>query len=117
MRVSDLAVELDAAECRLWFIQQITELEQTDDALRTRLGIRAGLFVQVFFSETTGRFSLALIQEGQRLYGWDREHGQWHCHPYQAPSRHEPMLEGVSSRPLFQFLAEVERILLAHDLL
>jgi len=117
MRIRDLALELEEAERRFWFIQQITELEQTDDALRARLEIRSGLFVQVFLSETTGRFSLALIQQGQRLYGRDREHGEWHCHPYEAPSQHEPMPEGVSPRPLLQFLAEVERILLVHELL
>jgi hypothetical protein len=50
-----------------------------------RLIIGESLFVQAFLSEATGRFSLALIQGRERLYGRDREGGVWHLHPLRCP--------------------------------
>jgi len=116
MKIADLLAEAYEAEQRLWFIQRISNLEQTDDMLKARLDIRAGLFVQVFFSESSGRFQMALVREGRRLYGRDNEGGGWHIHPYGSPEQHTPASEETSPRPLLKFLAEVERLLLANDL-
>ncbi len=116
MRVNDLLLELYRVESQTWFIRRISNLDITDDALRARLEIGEGLFVQIFLSERSGRFSMALIQGNQRLYGRDREYGTWHRHPFHDPSTHELTPEGVSPRPLQQFIAEVEEILLKHGL-
>ena len=89
----------------------------TDDALRARLAISEGLFIQVFPSDTTGRCSFALVQGNQRVYGRDREGGTWHRHPYQDPSRHELTPQGISPHPLRQFMTEVEEILVTAELI
>jgi hypothetical protein len=115
MNIDDLLTELAESEPRLWFIQR-SEIEQTDKAIRLRLFINEALFVQVFLSVITGRFSLALIQSRERLYGRDREGGAWHLHPFEAPKSHRPTPEGISHRPLVQFLAEVEELLIENDL-
>jgi hypothetical protein len=117
MTISDLRQELREAEQRLWFIQQIVEPEELDDAVKARLDIRENLFVQVFFSETTGRTSFALVLGTQRIFGRDCEQGQWHEHPYAGPPVHQPVPEGMSPRPLLQFLVDVERILIDNDLI
>jgi len=117
MRLNGLLRDIHEAERRFWFIQQIQEIDETDDAVKARLQIQVGLFVQVFFSEQSGRFSLALIQGNQRIYGRDREFGTWHLHPYESPEHHDPVPEGMSPQPLFQFLAEVEQIIIENELI
>lgn len=117
MHIADLLLELHKVEHQAWFVREIAELDLTDDALRVRLDVGEGLVVQVFLSETTGRCSFALVQGNQRIYGRDRENGAWHRHPYQEPSSHELTPEGVSPYPLRQFLAEVQEILLIHELI
>jgi hypothetical protein len=37
--------------------------------------------------------------------------------PFEQPERHEPTPEGMSARPLTQFMEEVEEILIANDLI
>jgi hypothetical protein len=63
------------------------------------------------------RVWLALIEGGQRIFGVDREGGEWHLHPYNTPDKHEPLPEGLEPRPLLRFLARVEDLLLEYDLL
>mgnify|MGYP003380877302 CR=1 FL=1 len=60
---------------------------------------------------------LALIEGERRLFGIDRESGEWHLHPYGAVERHEPLPQGLEPKPLLEFLARVEDLLLEHDLL
>ena len=117
MKKTDLLAELLAAERRDWFVQRLAELEQTDDMLKARLEIQPDLFVQVYFSESSGRLQMALIQGRQRLFGKDNEGGQWHAHPYGAADRHLSIAAETSPQPLARFLAEVEQILMTHDLI
>jgi len=116
MTIDDLLIELDESKQRFWFIQR-SEIERTDETIRLRLIINEALFIQVFLSEATGRFSLALIQGRERLYGRDREGDMWHLHPFSASETHRPTPEGVSPWPLLQFLAEVEELLFENELI
>jgi hypothetical protein len=75
------------------------------------------MFVQLFYSRRSDRFSLALVGPTGRLYGRDRQHGQWHRHPFDDPTTHEPTPEGLSPQPIHQFLSEVEEILLDNELI
>ncbi len=116
MTIDDLLIELKESEQRFWFIQR-SEIERTDKAIRLRLIINEALFIQVFLSKATGRFNLALIQGRERIYGRDRESDMWHLHPFDAPETHCPMPNEVSPRPLLQFLAEIEELLLENELI
>lgn len=117
MKKVDLLDELRMAERRIWFVQRLADLEQTDDMLKARLEIQPDLFVQVYFSESTGRLQMALIQGRQRLFGRDNEGGHWHVHPFGAAAQHRPIEPETSPQPLARFLVEVEQILMTHDLI
>ena len=114
---ADLRLEAQEALERVWFVQLLEETERTDRTLSLRLHIRPTLFVQAFLSEWSGSVYLTLIEGGRRIFGVDREGGEWHLHLYDAPDRHEPLPEGLGPRPLLEFLARVEDLLLQYDLL
>lgn len=109
--------EVEEAVGRFWFIGAYEEVECTDISLSMRLHIRPGLFVQVFCGAKSGSLYLALIEGERRLFGIDRESGEWHLHPYGTVERHEPLPQGLEPKPLLKFLAQVEDLLIEHDLL
>lgn len=113
----DLPFEAQEALEKSWFVQSLKEIERTDLTLSLRLYVRPGLFVHAFMGEWTGSLYFALIEGERRIFGIDREAGEWHIHPYQAPHTHEPLPEGLGPKPLLKFLARVEELLLQHDLL
>ena len=117
MTIDELVVEASAAKDRFWFIQSFEITARTDATITLCFMIAADLFVQIFFSRRSKRFNMALIGASGRLYGRDREHGLWHRHPFEEPEKHEATPDGVSSRPINQFLAEVEEILIKHTLI
>ena len=101
----------------VWFVQRLEEMERTDLTLTLRLYIRPDLFVQAFLGEQSGSLYFALIEGGQRIFGIDREAGDWHLHPYDNPNDHKPLAGGLEPKPLLRFLARVEDLLLEHNLL
>ena len=117
MSIDDLLSEFYQAEHRFWFVQEAFVVERTDTTITLYFQITTHLFVQAFLSERNQRLSLALIGPSGRLYGRDRKQERWHLHPFSSPQSHEATPEGMSSQPLIQFLAEVEEILLANNLL
>lgn len=114
---ADLRLEAQEALKRVWFVQSLEEVERTDLTLSLRLHIRPTLFVQAFLGESSASLYLALIEGGRRIFGIDREGGEWHLHLYDIPDKHEPLSEGLGPRPLLKFLARVEDLLLQHDLI
>lgn len=116
MTIVDLLDELLAVERRFWFIERLSAIKQTDEALKARLEIRTNLFVQVFFNETTGCLQLALIEGQRRIYGRDNEGGQWHLHPLGSTDAHVPTPE-ITAFPVRRFLTEIEQIMIDHDLI
>jgi len=117
LSIPDLTAEAHDALDRFWFIRDVVIADQTQATVTIHLSIDADLYIQVFLSENSQRMSFALVSQGGRLYGRDSEHGIWHRHPFGQPEHHEPTPEGMSTRPLTQFLAEVEKILVENDLL
>ena len=113
----DLRLEAQEALERVWFAQSLEEIERTDFTVTLRLHIRPALFVQAFLGECSGSLYLALIEGGRRVFGIDREGGEWHLHPYDAPDKHVSLDEGLGRRPLLTFLARMEDLLLQRDLL
>jgi hypothetical protein len=107
---------IEAAD-RTWFIQAVEDRSRSDNTLSMRFIIRPGLFVQVFFGEKSASLYMALIEGRQRIFGVDREGDAWHVHPFHAIEKHEPLTDDFSHRPVSQFLAKVEEMILAHDLL
>ena len=116
MTIDELLQEIHEV-AHLWFVSAVNVDERTDATVTVRLRLTPNLFVQVFCSERSDRFSLALVGPSGRIYGRDQEHGLWHRHPFANPDVHEPTPEGMSPQPVRQFLAEVEQILLEHNLI
>jgi hypothetical protein len=117
MTIDELIIEALTAKERFWFIEEVKVMERTDFTVTLHFMIAPQLFIQVFFSQRSKRFSLALVNNSGRLYGRDREHGVWHRHPFGYSEQHEPTPEGMSPQPILQFLAEVEEILLVNSLI
>jgi len=115
--IDELVREGRDASDRFWFIQEFKIVEQTNSTVTLHLTISADLFVQAFLSQSSRRLSFALVGDGGRLYGRDHEHGEWHRHPFARPDQHEPTPAGMSVRPLTQFMAEVQEILVEHGLI
>jgi len=115
--IDDLFSEAREARDRFWFVQDLNIIEQTNATVTLHLTIGSDLFVQAFLSQSSQRLSFALIGPSGRLYGRDHEHGKWHRHPLSGPEQHESTPEGMSARPFTQFMAEVEEILVEHELI
>ena len=115
--LGELWSEAHEALARVWFVQSIEEIDRTNHTLALRLWIRSDLFVHVFLGELSGSLYLALIHGQRRVFGIDRESGEWHIHPFARPHRHEPLADGLEPKPLLRFLAQVETILLTKQLL
>jgi hypothetical protein len=116
MTIEELIIEALTARERFWFVEEVKVIERTDSTVTLHVIIASKLFIQVFFSQRSQRFSLALVGGAGRLYGRDREHGVWHRHPFGHSEQHEPTPEGMSPQPILQFVAEVEEILLVNSL-
>lgn len=112
-----LRSEAREALADIWFVQRLEELERTDLTISLRLYIHPDLFVQAFLGEQSGSLYFALVESGRRIFGIDREAEHWHLHPYDNPSNHKPLPEGLGPQPLLSFLTRVENLLLEHNLL
>ena len=115
--MDDLFREAQEALEQVWFVQSLVEIEHTDFTLSLRLSIRSDLFVQLFWGKWSDSLYFALIEGDRRIFGIDREGGEWHMHPYDHPSEHIPLPAGLEPKPLFTFLAKVEDLILEGDLL
>jgi hypothetical protein len=114
---TDLQMEAYEALDKLWFVQSVQDVESTVFHFALRLHLRPDLFVQAFLGKQTGALYLALIDRGQRVFGIDRDRGNWHVHPYGAADQHVPLPEGLEPKPLLKFLARVDKLLSQHNLL
>ena len=115
--LDELLLEAHESRDRFWFVQAVEITERTDTTITVRFMIGPDLFVQAFLSQNSGRLSFALVGPSGRLCGCDRERETRHRHPFGQPDQHEPIPEGVSARPLTQFMAEVAVLLIEHDLI
>ncbi|MFZ4657514.1 MAG: hypothetical protein ACOYNY_10910 [Caldilineaceae bacterium] len=115
--IEQLLLEAMEADETFWFVRSLVITERTDRTITIHLQINDDLFIQTFLSLRSNRLSLALVSGAGRLYGCDYERGGWHYHPFGETDVHAPMPMGMSPRPLLQFVAMVEELLLAHDLL
>jgi hypothetical protein len=79
-------------------------VRQTPTSLKIRIAIADDEFLDLFHNAETGRTDYALIRGNQRIYGADNA-GGWHIHPFEDPSRHEP-LDGPMS--ILEFIQTIE---------
>jgi len=80
-------------------------LRLTTTAVKVRVELVDGYFIDAFFNEVSGRTAFALIDQGDRIFGADNA-GGWHVHPFDSPSDHLPVVDAVS---FGEFVDMVER--------
>jgi hypothetical protein len=80
-------------------------VERTLVAIKLRVDLSSGRFIDVFFNCRNGRTDLSVVEGERRIFGYDNL-GGWHRHPVNAPDDHEPC--DVPS--LEQFLVEASQL-------
>jgi hypothetical protein len=66
----------------------IERTARTVIAVKLRVALGENHFVDVFFNSRNGRMDLAVVEGGERVFGYDNL-GGWHRHPLNAPEQHE----------------------------
>jgi hypothetical protein len=115
--VADWVVEGQSVARDFAFLIAYEEIDRTAKAVKFCLSIASGLFVSVYVNAASGKVSLALVHNSQRVFGRDNQGGTWHLHPVSNPSHHD--FGPAATRPvsLREFMVEVESILLDLGLL
>ena len=116
MKLEEVIAEIEEVSQRFPFILEIIKLDETKYSVKYLLMIAEDLFVQVYRNVRSGTIGLALVYHGQRLYGRDREDGQWHRHPFENPLEHDFSAEGSREVSVEEFLEEVQEILEREEL-
>lgn len=57
--------------------------------LSLRIRLKADRFIDVYYNNQTHRLDFTVIENGQRIFGFDNA-GGWHYHPVEAPDSHKP---------------------------
>jgi len=89
----------------------LVEVDRTDYAIKLRLSIDREIFIQIYANEISDKFNLAVIN---RIYGFDREGGLYHLHPFLDTRQHIP---ADSAKSITDFVKESFDLLTAHGLL
>ena len=103
--------EVYSTAARFAYIQRVVTLDRTANALKLRLYVAAGCFVQIYANVRKRITSYALVLGESRIYGRDCDGGAWHRHPYENPDSHDFGPEGSREVSLNEFLIEVQQIL------
>jgi len=111
MKLEEVIAGIEEVSRRFPFILEVIRLDETKYSVKYIFMLAEGFFVQVYRNVRSGTIGLALISRGQRLYGRDREGGQWHRHPFENPIEHDFSAEGSREVSLEEFLKEVQEIL------
>lgn len=85
-------------------VQSAAVFELKPSWIRLRIFLINETFVDVFYSEGTGKTSYAQIKNEKRIFGADNA-GGWHWHPYNNPDEH---VSAVNEIRFEEFLQQVE---------
>lgn len=64
-------------------------LIKTPRALKANIQINRDMFIAIRYNSINGRKDFALINKGQRAFGYDNLK-IWHVHPFNTPEIHQP---------------------------
>jgi hypothetical protein len=114
--VDDILADAHAALDLYPYYADLAILSHGKNHCKIRLLIQENLFVQANRNVLAAITNFALIHEGQRLFGHDEYHGQWHEHPVENPTQHDSSVVGQKAVTLAEFLVEVDVICRRTDL-
>lgn len=66
---------------------KIVFLIRTPKSVKANIYLCEKVFISFRYNARNGRTDFALIQNEQRVFGYDNLK-TWHCHPYTNPSKH-----------------------------
>ncbi|MCX6058075.1 MAG: hypothetical protein NTW69_07995 [Chloroflexi bacterium] len=95
---------LDAVCSKLSFVKSITIFSSTESSNLWRITLSDDTFVDVYYSEITGKTSFAHIMGSKRILGADNA-GGWHWHPSKAPDSH---ISSETEITIEEFMEELE---------
>jgi hypothetical protein len=76
-----------------------------EETIRIRIDLFTGGWIDVFYNQRTQTTAYVLIRNEKRIFGADNT-GGWHIHPFDDPSRHDPLATPLS---FADFISEIER--------
>lgn len=117
MTIDDLEGDIRDIASGWALIRAVSTEDKADHAIKMRLHIMSGCFVQVYANIQKQLSSYTLVLNRTRVYGRDSEGGQWHRHPRGAADTHDIGPEGARAVSLAQFLAEAQEILQSEGIL
>ena len=117
MKISGVKEEVVKVAKLFPFIRAVILVDETDNAVKYRLEIDEQTFIQIYQNVKTGTINYLLIRGLSRIFGRDCCGGRWHKHPFENPMGHDFSTEGSKPVSLYEFLKEVEEILIKENLL
>jgi hypothetical protein len=66
----------------------VEQVSRTLVVIKLRVELNRNRFIDVFFNSRNGRTDLAVVEGGQRVFGYDNL-GGWHRHPFDSPEDRE----------------------------
>ncbi|MBI3152483.1 MAG: hypothetical protein HYZ21_10140 [Chloroflexi bacterium] len=88
----------------LAFVKNVFVFASTESSNLWRVTLADNSFVDVYYSEITGKISFAHIKDEQRVFGADNA-GNWHWRPHENPASHVPSKSEISFE---EFMAKLE---------
>lgn len=86
---------LEAVCSKLSFVKNVTIFAWTESSNLWRVTLSDESFVDVYYSESTGKTSFAHIKESRRVFGADNA-GGWHWHARENPASHVPSASEIT---------------------
>ncbi|MBN2090889.1 hypothetical protein JW964_14845 [candidate division KSB1 bacterium] len=117
MTIFQLKNKIVEISAKFGFIKTILLLDETESALKIRLEIDKLIFIQIYQNIATGTVNYQLIYNSMRIYARDSIGGKWHLHPFKNPALHEFSTESSKPISLYEFLQEVEMLLIDEKLI
>lgn len=89
LNIDTFLFEIQASLKKYFAEYRIEFLFKTQKSLKANIYLNKNLFISVRYNTRNERVDFALIQNDQRIFGYDNLK-EWHCHPYERPSEHIP---------------------------
>lgn len=89
INVDDFLLEIRTSFKKHFKEHKIEVLMKTPKSIKANIHLKEDLFIALRFNARNGRMDFALIQNNQRIFGYDNLK-EWHYHPYGNPSEHIP---------------------------
>jgi hypothetical protein len=89
MDLKAFLTELFSAFAHVDFVKDI-DFKVEGVVVSGRIFLKGKMFLEVYYNEVTETMAFALIKEGKRVWGIDRDNiRDWHIHPVNEPETHE----------------------------